>query len=209
MSTSDPRIVEAELTAYYDQEGDERSARPVDPRRLAARTDFLASLASELPRRVLEIGSGPGREARAFLDAGHQYLAVDLSLEHLKRCRLIARSVGRASTRALPLQTGAIDVIWTMSTLMHIPNSAIVPALHELSRVLRPGGLAAIGVWGGPDTEDSSVDDQAAGSPARLFSRRSEPRWRELLGLVGNIETFETWGNDDFPYHWAVVSKSL
>jgi hypothetical protein len=73
-----------------------------------------------------------------------------------------------------------------MSTLMHVPNEAIAGALAELRRVLAPGALAAVGVWGGPDVEHHSDIDVL--DPPRFFSRRSDDRWRSLLATLGSIE---------------------
>jgi SAM-dependent methyltransferase len=95
-----------------------------------------------------------------------------------------------------------------MSTLMHVPNEAIAGALAELRRVLAPGALAAVGVWGGPDVEHHSDIDVL--DPPRFFSRRSDDRWRSLLATLGSIEEFATRGRDGsaFWYQWAVVRRA-
>ena len=118
--------------------------------------------------------------------------------------------MARASVRHLPFRTAAFDSVWSMSTLMHVPDSAIATALSEVARVLKPGGAAAIGVWGGRDVEGYSREDQVAGRTPRLFSRRSDERWRSMLGAIGNVEVFETWRDDDhdFYYQWATVRAS-
>lgn len=204
----DPIAVEAELAAYYDNEGDGRLSRPMDSQRLAARERFLESLAAGPRRRVLEVGSGPGRDAIAFLEAGHWYVAVDLSIEHARRCRATGASVVLASARRLPFTDASFDALWSMSTLMHVPESAIGSALAELARVLAPGGTAAIGVWGGVDVEAYSPENREAGRAPRLFSRRSDERWRSMLATLGIVEAFETWGDDaEFRYQWAVVRR--
>lgn len=158
----DPTAVEASLAAYYDTEGDDRLHQPIEPRRLAMRGAFLESL-SEGRRHILEIGAGPGRDAGAFIEAGHHFFAVDLSMQHARRCRSTGAHVVRATVRRLPFRRASFDSIWTMSTLMHVPDSAIVSALAEVSRVLKPGGAAAIGVWGGPDVEDYTGVPQLMG----------------------------------------------
>lgn len=208
MDSVDPVDVETSLAAYYDEEGDERLNRPMDPRRVAARDGFLATIATGGERCVLEIGSGPGRDAAAFINAGHCHIAVELSGEHARRCQTTGSRVIRASVRRLPFPTASFDSIWTMSTLMHVPDSAIVLALSEVTRVLKPGGVAAIGVWGGPDVEELSSEDQLRGREPRLFSRRSNKRWRGMLDGIGTVEDFKTWGDDhDFFYQWATVRR--
>ncbi len=206
MASLDPTEVEAALATYYDQEGDERLSWPVDPHRLAARDGFLESLPSGAKGCILEIGSGPGRDATAFVEAGHDYIAIDLCIEHLRRCRTTGALVALASVRGLPFPSASFDAVWTMSTLMHVPDSAINLALSEVSRVLKPGGVAAVGVWGGPDVEDHSIDDRRRGREPRLFSRRSNDRWRSMLTAIGTVEVFKNWGDDDdFFYQWALV----
>lgn len=206
--TLDPDAVEADLVAYYDGEGDDRLQREVNPRREGGRTTFVASLPAG--SRVLEIGSGPGRDARAFLDAGHRYTAIDLSFEHIRRCRDQGAPVARASVRQVPFRDRSFDAVWTMSTLMHVPETAIAGVLGEVWRVLAPGGVLVAGVWGGRDEERTSDRDAETGRPPRLFSRRSDERWRAMLATVGAVETFEVWRYDetDFVYQWAIVRRS-
>ena len=201
----DPGAVEADLVAYYDGE-EGRETRPMDPRRLTARAAVIESLAPGI--RVLEIGAGPGRDAIALRDAGSDYVGVDLSLAHCRRCRATGAAAVRASVRHLPCRTGSFDLVWSMSTLMHVPDSAIDGALDEVRRVLAPGGRAVTGVWGGRDVEEHSDTDAATGRPPRLFARRSHDRWRAMLGRIVHVEAFEAWDDGhDFVYQWAVVRR--
>lgn len=205
MRASDPVEVEARLTAYYDTEGEARLSRPLDPRRLSARSRFLSSLEPCGPLRVLEIGSGPGRDALSFLQAGHSYVGIDLSIVHARRCRDAGASVLVASVRQLPFPDESFDVVWTMSTLMHVPESAITTALSELRRVLRPGGVAAIGVWGGQDSEEEVTDTRHPEGRPRLFARRSDERWRAMLSAHLVLDEFDVWPSEEgeFSYDWA------
>ncbi|MGH9212117.1 MAG: class I SAM-dependent methyltransferase [Acidimicrobiales bacterium] len=134
-------------------------------------------------RRVLEVGTGPGRDAVALVEAGLAVVGVDLSFGHAARAASRGLSITVASARRLPFATGSIGAVWSMSTLMHVPGVAIESVMHEIARVVVPGGTVAIGVWGGPDTEhyvDAAVrprrrniddtDDRVPsdlGSPAR------------------------------------------
>ncbi|CAA9262131.1 MAG: hypothetical protein AVDCRST_MAG50-2825 [uncultured Acidimicrobiales bacterium] len=206
-SGPDPTAVERALATYYDQEAGDRAGRALDPKRVAARTEFLQLLDGRRPR-LLEVGTGPGRDLAAFVAAGLPVTGIDLSIEHAARAADVGAGTAVASARALPFHDKAFDALWTMSTLMHVPNSAIEATLAELGRVLTSGALAVIGVWGGPDVEDHH--DHDAYQPPRLFSRRSDDRWQSLLGILGSVEQFETWDRSDqaFWYQWAVVRAS-
>jgi SAM-dependent methyltransferase len=154
---------------------------------------------------MLEVGIGPGRDSTAFVAAGIPIVGIDLSLEHAQRAGSTGAAAVVATVRRLPFGDSAFTALWTMSTLMHVPNEAIAEVLAELRRVLAPGALAAIGVWGGPDVEHHSDIDIL--DPPRFFSRRSDGRWRSLLSILGSIEDFVTWGPEGggFWYQWALV----
>lgn len=199
----DMSTVERALATYYEQDAAVRAHRPVDPRRVAARERFIALL-DRGRGRLLEVGIGPGRDATAFVAAGVPVVGVDLAVDHAVRARSTGAAAAVATVRRLPFPDRTFTALWTMSTLMHVPNGAIAGVLAELHRVLTPGALTAIGVWGGPDVEHLSDIDVL--DPPRLFSRRSDARWRDLLGTLGTVDDFETWGHDGgFWYQWAVV----
>ena len=212
--TIDPSVlvVERETASYYDAE-EGREDRALDPRRIAVRDRFVALVGVNGPGGpTLEIGTGPGRDARALVEAGLDVIGVDLSSGHAARAAERGVTMAVASVRALPLASSSIGALWSMSTLMHVPAVAIEGTMREIARVLAPGAMVVIGVWGGPDTEHFS--DSLVGPPAgprRLFSRRSEARWRSLLTTVGRINDLEVWENqgaddDAFRYHLAFVT---
>jgi len=62
--------LERDLAAYYDRESEQRATRAVDARRAEMREAFADLLISENRRRVVEIGTGPGRDAQALLTRG-------------------------------------------------------------------------------------------------------------------------------------------
>lgn len=197
----DPRSVERNLTAYYDEEAADRADRPLEEVRIAARERFVASFEGARPP-LLEVGPGAGRDSAGLSARGFRVVGVDLSIDQLRYARGLGALPAVATARNLPFPAATFDALWTMSTLMHVPNSAIEATLAELHRVLAPGAVAAIGVWGGPDVE-------RLGDGGRLFSRRSDERWRGLLGIIGTVEVFENWhpGTDDFWYQWTVVRR--
>ncbi len=203
--TRDPRVVEVDLAAYYDQEADARARQPLDEARLQARAGFVSRLTPGTDR-MLEIGTGAGRDTGYFVERGVETYGVDLSTEQLRHAAARGGLVALASVRALPFADESFEAAWTMSTLMHVPDSAIEGGLAEIRRVLAPGAVAAVGVWGGPNVEDLASEERY--EPPRLFSRRSDERWQKMLTSVGRIEEFRTWGEDgEFWYQWAVVRR--
>jgi malonyl-CoA O-methyltransferase len=118
--------------------------------RMLERLDYF----DDLPRRVLDIGCGPGRGTLAlrkrYRDA--QIVALDLALPMLKSIRPgWRRPVARVCANALdlPLADSSIDILFSNLCIQWIAD---VPALlDEFRRVLRPGGYIAFSTFG-PDT---------------------------------------------------------
>jgi SAM-dependent methyltransferase len=96
-------------------------------------------LAEHRPRRVLEVGGGPGElAARMQTELGAQVAFVDISprMVELARGRGLDARVG--DVQELPFADGAFDTAVAAWMLYHVPD--IDRGLAELARVLEPGG---------------------------------------------------------------------
>ena len=193
------------VAAYYDQEGSARETMPLGAVRLAARDRFLALLAAEGRTTVLEVGSGPGRDAVAVAAAGFDVTAVDRSPGHVRLAAAAGVRAIVASVLAVPFAPATFDAGWTMSTLVHVPDARWDTALASLVGALRPGAPLAIGLWGGVD--DERWQEPRGDLPTRFFSRRSHDRVQDMLARHAAVESFETWpGNGPgWEYQIAVL----
>ncbi|KRE38867.1 hypothetical protein ASG73_00385 [Janibacter sp. Soil728] len=191
--------VRADLRAFYDQEMTERASRPVT----AARSRHLDRFVEEVQRRgavsVLEVGCGAGRDGTVIQSAGLAYTGVDLSASSIDICVRQGLRATRADAISLPFGDSTFDAAWSMSTLMHLPDNDFGLALRELARVVRPGGLVEIGVWGHIQSRDWASPD------GRFFRQRSDRALRAELSEVCTVLDFATWDwqEDDAHYQWA------
>jgi SAM-dependent methyltransferase len=195
-----------DLAAYYDQEAPMRAKRTVGAERTRRRDEFSRLLVDERRRSLLEIGTGPGRDAVAFMADGVAVTGVDLSVEPVRLARRVGVDALQASVLDLPFSAGSFDAAWSMSTLLHVQNVDFDAAMSEIVRVVRPGAPIAIGLWGGPDSEGPNERDTI--QPPRFFSIRSDERVRAMLGEHGQIERFDTWsepGTEGLHYQFAVL----
>lgn len=197
---------ERSLASYYDAEGAERAERALAPGRIEARNRFLATYARE-GMRTLEVGTGGGQDAAAFVAAGLDAHGIDLSPVFARFAAAGGAHVVNATARALPYRAAAFGIVWSMSVLMHIPDDGIADALDEIRRVMTPGAVACTGVW--TNSQGPTMFDGAHGT--RFFANRTEAAWRVLLERIGTIERYEIWDpeSDGFTYHWAVVRNTL
>ena len=94
--------------------------------------------------RVLEVGCGYGWISRALWGAAKiEWIGVDRSDDMISRLQVTHPEWGGralvADASRLPFMDGEFDKVLCTGVLMHIAHNA--PAVHELIRVLRPGGL--------------------------------------------------------------------
>lgn len=151
---------------------------------------------------MLEVGCGPGRDGAALDAAGFEYTGVDLSPVAARICREQGLSAREADATSLPFATDSFDAAWSMSTLMHLPGDGFAQAIDELKRVVRPGGMVEIGVWG--DVQDNERPHPGDG---RYFRRRTDGNLRAELEVLGVVVDFDTWAWSDggMHYQWARV----
>lgn len=118
------------LDLYYRR--DEESAK--------GEAAFAAS-AMGLPKgaRVLDVGCGAGRHARALRALGQRPVGVDLSRDLLAEAREIARV--RADMRALPFDGGFDAATSFFTSFGYFDEADNRAVLRAIAAALRPGGV--------------------------------------------------------------------
>lgn len=121
----------------------DRFARPYD--RLMPGTDVTAlraglSMAERDVERVLDVGGGTGRAARAL--EGPERVVVDASRGMLEQARSRGLGVLQADGGHLPVRDESVDAVLVVDALHHIGDQ--VGTLEEAARVLRPGGVLVV-----------------------------------------------------------------
>ncbi|WP_375688664.1 class I SAM-dependent methyltransferase [Pseudooceanicola sp. LIPI14-2-Ac024] len=109
--------------------------------------DFVAALPPGA--KVLELGCGGGRDARAMIAAGHDVDATDGTPEIAAKAEaLIGRPVRVLRFEDLDA-TAAYDAVWANASLLHVPRAALPGVLARVHAALRPGGLHMASFKGG------------------------------------------------------------
>jgi SAM-dependent methyltransferase len=92
------------------------------------------------PRRVLEVGGGPGELSERMLkELGAEVSCLDVSPRMVELARergVVDAQVG--DVQSLPFEDGTFDTVVAAWMLYHVPD--IDRGLAEIARVLRPGG---------------------------------------------------------------------
>lgn len=164
---------------------------------------FLDLMGERTLTSLLEIGAGVGFTSRWFADRGIATLATDLSPRQVELCRAKGLRAEVADMVDLPFPAGSFGAVWTMNCLHHIPSNDLAGVLAGIARVLVPGGLCYLGVWGGVD--DAGMPEDDFYQPPRYFCFRSDATLLAAVEEVFAVLSFDIFtpeeSDPDDPLH--------
>lgn len=105
-----------------------------------------------LPKgKVLEIGSGTGKDASALIALGYDYIGTDASIGLLEiaRKRNPGATFKLVKVHDLNFPNSKFDGFWTAATLLHIPKDKIDKALLSIKSVIKPEAVGFISIKAG------------------------------------------------------------
>ncbi|MET9643766.1 class I SAM-dependent methyltransferase [Streptomyces syringium] len=160
----------------------------------------LEELGDLAPRRILDIGSGPGvaacRMAARFPRA--EVTAVDGSPELLARARERAERLGvelRTQVAEFPAglaDVGTADLVWSGQVVHHVGDQQ--GALDRLAGLLEPGGVLAVVEGGLPARQlPRDLGFGRPGLQSRLDVKMAERFNRMRDELPGSVAVVEDW----------------
>ncbi|WP_313695551.1 class I SAM-dependent methyltransferase [Halorarum halobium] len=133
--------------------------------------------------RVLDVGGGTGRAARALGGRGIDPIVVDLSVGMLARARNAGHPVVRADAGALPIGDGTVDAVVVTDALHHFPAPEL--ALADCVHVLAHGGVLLVREFD-PTTRRGrllAATEHLVGMDSRFFASEDLASVLETLGL--------------------------
>ncbi|WP_085899509.1 class I SAM-dependent methyltransferase [Kiloniella majae] len=160
--------------------------------------------------KILELGSGSGRDAQVFLTHGFDVTLVDGSAELAK----IAKE--RTGQNVLVMDfadldfeaefSGEFEGIWAAASLLHVPSDQLPGVLQSVERGLQRNGVFVASF---KESDHDWVDDLG-----RYFCAMTESHLDELVINSGlelvSIEKGEGQGSDGKPtvWLWVVARKN-
>lgn len=174
---------EALSHAYYDLHAKEYAAltRDVDVSALYER--FLKYLPPNA--RILDAGSGSGRDTLVFLARGYDVDAFDSS-EAL--CKMSTELTG-VRTRHLRFQdfedVKKYDGIWACASLLHVPKRELFDAIKRLVRSLKDRGAIYMSFKHGAGERISS--------DGRFYVDMNEAELKALFADISEMKIAEIW----------------
>jgi malonyl-CoA O-methyltransferase len=161
------RVDKRRLRASFSRSATAYDARATVQRRVRERVLALLAEAAPGARRVLDVGAGTGALLARLAEErpGLAAAGVDLAPGMCAAARAAAPGahVAAADAEALPFRAGAFDLFVSTSTFQWLPR--LGPALAEARRVLEPGGVLCLALFGARTLVELREAWRAASSP--------------------------------------------
>lgn len=166
---------------------------------------ILPRIGANLPTgHLLEIACGHGRVTAHLLGHCERFTGVDLAPTCVEMCRERFAGIGKATFslgngRSLPeVAAASVDFVCSWDSLVHAELDAIEGYVHELGRVLRPGGAAFL-----HHSNLAACLAEAGGAAlpnphwrASSVSAEVVQRLAEAAGLHCEAQELVQWGGD-------------
>ncbi len=188
MNDPDQSPLRAALREFYDKSSQDREDGETQDWKILERANFLSLLQREHKHTLLEVGAGVGRDGKFYQGQGLEVICADLSPEMVALCKqkgLDARVMDMAD---LWFPDASFDAVYALNSLLHLPKIEFPLVLREIERVLTPGGLFFLGVYGGYDHEGIRADDFL--EPKRFFSFFSDAHIQAEAAKIFDVLDF-------------------
>lgn len=96
--------------------------------------------------KVLDLGSGPGRDGLLLKKKGLDIICLDASSEMVKLCKQKGLNAVEGDLLTIPFEDNSFNGVWSYTSLLHIKRNQIQDAIREIKRVLSPNGIIGIGL---------------------------------------------------------------
>lgn len=138
--------------------------------------------------RVLDLGSGSGRDSKHFSEMGYEVVALDPSSAMCEQTRIFAH-VPVFEMRAEDMQfLNEFDAVWACASLLHVPRNQQEKVLTLIGEALKPEGICYCS-W--------KYGDEERNDNGRHFTDYTEHSLSNLLKSVTIFEVIDYWITED------------
>ena len=152
--------------------------------------EFLAAVSKG--RKILDAGCGPGVDSKYMVEKGFEVIGLDLSSQMIQLAR--KKSPGTkfllADLREIDFEDGSFDGLLASYSLIHVPKKDAPRTLSAFFEVLKPGGVACIGIQEGTSSE-VFLPEPLKPDQKMFLNVMSAEELKELMQTAGFENAFE------------------
>jgi len=152
---------------------------------------FFDKFAKFVKGKILDVGSGPGRDGILLKQKGLGVICLDASEAMVKLCieRGLEAIVG--DFNKLPFEDKMFDGVWAYTSLLHVPKVEVEKPIIEIRRVLKDNGILGLGFIEG---KIEGYRESAGVNKPRWFSFYTKKEIANLLRRSGfEVVYFESF----------------
>lgn len=131
-------------------------------------------------KKILDLGSGPGRDSAVFKKRGYKSYCLDISEEMLGLCRKQKLPVIHMDMEKLQLPASSFDGVWSYTSLTTIPKFKVWKIINKIYNILEKDGVLFLGLIEGDFEGWKSPDEKY--EFARYVSRYTQEETVKKLG---------------------------
>lgn len=192
------------LILSYNKQAEQRDKSEIEDWKALERAAFLSLLKDEQKQSLLEIGAGHGRDSKFFQENGFQVTCIDLSSEMVKLCQQKGLDARVMDMIDLDFSDASFDAVYALNSLLHLPKKELPIVLQNIKRVLKPGGLFFLGIYGGFDFE--GIWEKDSYEPKRFFSFHSDGELKQLVIKFFELLSFKQIESRDGDLHFQSLT---
>ena len=141
--------------------------------------EIIRTFATLLPgKRVLDLGSGPGRDADLLRKHGLSVICADGSPNMVELTRSHGFESVVCDMRDLHFEDGSFDGVWAYSSIIHVTRDDARKIVRKISRLLKPSGVFMLAVIEGNGSESIGI---AGSNIKRYFEYYSAEKMESLM----------------------------
>ncbi len=115
--------------------------------------------------KIIDIGCGPGRDAKVFSEFGFEVFGIDFSS---KMIELAKQSAPNCSFHVMDIEKLAFPLesfhgAWASCALLHVPKQSIPAVLDKIHAILKPRGSLYLSLKQSPINESFEADSRYGG----------------------------------------------
>lgn len=167
---------------------------------------FLDKFVKSSDSKILDVGSGPGRDGIVIRNANKDVTCIDASSAMIEMSTRLGLLSVQGNFLNMPFADEEFDGVWCYTSLLHAKKSEMPIAPKEIWRVLKTGGVLALGMIDGEG--EGYRNNMGDGSSERWFAYYSKDELEKILTENGfEIIFYESIKPRSRIYHHFLAKK--
>ena len=136
-------------------------------------------------KKILDLGSGPGRDALFFKGKGLFPVCIDNSEVMIGLCKKKGLNAQMMDIENLQFEKNSFDGIWAYTSLLHVPKQNFSAILEKIASILKERCIFCIGMKEG--NFEGFLESEKYPDGKRFFSLYKDDELREKLSKYFDI----------------------